>query len=271
MRKTIVITGATSGIGQVAAIRLAEQGARIVFVARDKVRADATLAKLKGEGHAYHLADLSLVVEQKRVAHAIAAAEPQIDVLINNAGALFNHRHETTEGLERTFALNHMSYFTLTDILRERLKPGARIVNVASAAHRRGRLDLSDLQSRNNFSGFIVYSTTKLLNILFTRALAKRLTGVTANCLHPGFVATGFGDGSGGWMERALVWAKKLVAITPEKGAKTIVYLATSPDVEDVSGEYFYKCKRAVPTSAARSDADAEKLWQASEAIAASR
>ncbi len=149
--KTIVITGATSGIGEVAAIRLAEQGARIVFTARDRARADATLAKLRqangGVEHAVHLADLSLLSEMKRVAGEIGR-EPVIDVLINNAGALFNRRQETGDGLEMTFALNHMSYFVITNLLLSRLPPGARIVSTASGAHRRAKLDFGDLQSR---------------------------------------------------------------------------------------------------------------------------
>ena len=207
--KTIVITGATSGIGEIAAIRLAEQGARIVFTARDQKRADDTMAKLlqanRGSEHLVHLADLSLLADQKRVAGELAA-EPQIDVLINNAGALFNKRTETPDGLEKTFALNHMSYFTITALLLDKLKatPGARIVSVASAAHRGAAIDFGDLQSQRSYSGFRVYSKSKLCNILFTRALARRLagSGVTANCLHPGFVATRFGDQSGGVMQR---------------------------------------------------------------------
>ena len=273
--KTVVITGATSGIGEVAAIRLAEQGARIVFVARDGKRADATLAKLRNANgaaeHVAHLADLSLLAEQKRVAGAIAT-EPRIDVLINNAGALFNRRIETADGLEMTFALNHMSYFTITSLLLGKLKatPGARIVSTSSRAHRRAKLNFDDLQARRNFSGFQVYGRSKLCNILFTRALAKRLagSGVTANCLHPGFVATRFGDQSGGFLQRAVAVGKSLFAISEEDGAKTIIHLASSPDVASVSGEYFNECKVETPSAHARNDADAEKLWQASEKIA---
>src|ERR1022692_1045363 len=165
--KTIVITGATSGIGEVTAIRLAEQGARIVFTARDDKRAQTTMAKLeKANGateHVVHLADLSLLAEQNRVAGEIAA-EPQIDVLIDNAGAIYNKRSETADGLEKTFALNHMAYFTLTNLLLDKIKatPGARIVVVASNAHRGATLDFDDLQSRHAYSGFKVYSKSKL-------------------------------------------------------------------------------------------------------------
>jgi NAD(P)-dependent dehydrogenase (short-subunit alcohol dehydrogenase family) len=274
--KTIVITGATSGIGEIAAIRLAEQGARVVFVARDAKRAEATLMKLRNANgaaeHVAHLADLSLLAEQKRVAAAIAA-EPQIDVLINNAGALFNRRIETADHLEMTFALNHMSYFSITSLLLEKLKatPGARIVSTSSRAHRGATLDFDDLQSRRGFQGFRTYGRSKLCNVLFTRALAKRLagTGITANCLHPGFVATRFGDQSGGLMQRVVALGKSLVAISEEEGAKTIVYLASSSDVAMTSGEYFYQCKIQTPSAAAQSDDAAERLWRASEKIAA--
>src|SRR4051812_1902548 len=167
--KTIVITGATSGIGAVAAMRLAEQGARILFTARDGARAEAALARLHKvndtSAHQYFLGDLSLLADQKRLAGEIAAAAPAIDVLINNAGALFNRRIETADGLEKTFALNHMSYFTLTRLLLPQIAPGGRIVNVASRAHRNARLDFGDLQSRRGYVGFLVYSRSKLCNI----------------------------------------------------------------------------------------------------------
>jgi NAD(P)-dependent dehydrogenase (short-subunit alcohol dehydrogenase family) len=272
--KTIVITGATSGIGEVAAVRLAEQGARIVFTARDKARAEATMAKLrKANGdaqHTAHLVDLSLLSEMKRVAEEIGH-EPVIDVLINNAGALFNRRQETGDGLEMTFALNHMSYFVITNLLLSRLKPGARIVSTASGAHRRAKLDFDDLQSRLGYSGFAVYSKSKLCNILFNRELARRIagTGVTANCLHPGFVATRFGDQSGGLLSTLVRVAKPFGGISPEEGAKTIIYLASSPNVAAVSGDYFYECKIDMPSPEARSDRDAKRLWECSAEIAA--
>jgi len=270
--KTIVITGATSGIGEVAAVRLAEQGARIVFTARDKVRAAATMEKLRRANgaveHVAHLADLSLLAEMKRVAAEITE-EPKIDVLINNAGAVFGARQETRDGLEQTFALNHMSYFVITNLLLPKLKSGARIVSTASGAHRRAVLDFGDLQSRKNYSGFQVYSRSKLCNILFTRELARRIAGggVTANCLHPGFVATRFGDQSGGLLAIGVWAAKRLTAISQEEGAKTIIHLASSPDAANVSGEYFYQCKVDTPSVAARSAADAKRLWDISAEI----
>jgi NAD(P)-dependent dehydrogenase (short-subunit alcohol dehydrogenase family) len=270
--KTVIITGATSGIGEVAAIHLAEQGARIVFTARDKARADETMVKLRkanpAADHAVHMADLSRLSEMKRVG-AILAQEPRIDVLVNNAGALFNKRQETADGLEMTFALNHMGYFVITNLLLPRLKPGARIVTVASNAHRGAKLKFDDLQSTRGYIGFPVYSKSKLANILFNRELARRTPqGVTANALHPGFVATRFGDNSGGLMRTVLKVAKPIGAISPEEGAKTIIYLASSADVAGVTGEYFFECKPITPTAEARNDADAKRLWEMSEAIA---
>ena len=273
--KVVVATGATSGIGEVAAVRLAGQGARIVFIARDPVRAEAALAKLRKAGpaaeHRVHLADLSLMADTRRVGAEIAAAEPRIDVLVNNAGAVFTRRAVTSEGLEMTFALNHMAYFVLTEALLPRLTGSApaRIVSTASAAHQGARLDFDDLQSSRSFSTMGAYGRSKLCNILFTRELARRLagTGVTANCLHPGVVATRFADGAGGLLGLMMPLVKRL-SISPERGAETIVYLAASPDVDGVSGLYFAKCAPVTPSAAARDDAAAARLWEASERLA---
>jgi len=268
--KTIVITGATSGIGEVAAVELAKQGARIAVVARDPARAGTTLSKLRqanpSASHTAHIADLSKLHEMRRVAKEIASAAPEIDVLINNAGALFNSRQITEDGLEKTFAVNHMAYFVLTNMLLPNLKPGARIVSTASDSHKGARLDFDDLQSEKKYSGFSVYGKSKLCNILFTRELARRIegTGVTANCLHPGFVATRFGDQSGGILSVAVKIAKPIGAISPEEGAKTIIYLASSPEVEGKSGGYYYKNKLAIPSKEAQNDADAKRLWDVS-------
>lgn len=272
--KVVVITGATSGIGEVAADRLAQKGARIVFVARDRARGEEMRKHLRAiaghADHAVHYADLSRVSEMKRVAEAISVTEPQIDVLINNAGALFTHRQVTDDGLERTFALNHMSYFIVTNLLLDRLRatPGARVVSTASDAHKGKRLRFDDLQASHGYSGFAMYGRTKLMNILFTRELARRLagTGVTANCLHPGFVSTRFGDQSGGFMSLAVRIAKNF-ALAPEQGAEMIIYLASSPTVEGKSGGYYYKCKLDTPSRAAQNDADAARLWEISAKI----
>jgi NAD(P)-dependent dehydrogenase (short-subunit alcohol dehydrogenase family) len=279
--KIVVITGATSGIGQVAAEILAGMGARIVQVARDPERGGAALKRLNENGtgikHSMHYADLSLVTEIRRVAADIAAAEPRIDVLINNAGAMFSTRHVTQEDLEYTFALNHLSYFVLTQGLRARLiaSAPARVVNTASDAHEAVTLDFKDLQSVEAYGrvnilewmrfggpGFRVYGRSKLCNILFTRELARQLagTGVTANSWHPGFVATRFGDHAGGLMSFSIGIAKHF-ALTPRQGAETLVYLASSTKVAGVTGEYFYKCRPATPSREAQDQVLAERLW----------
>ena len=273
--KTVVITGATSGIGEVAAVELARQGARIVFVARSPYRAEVLATRLgianPDVKHAAHFADLSRISEMKRVAAEIAETEPRIDVLIDNAGAMFSKRDVTADGLEMTFATNHLAYFVITNLLLERLKatPGSRIVVTASDAHKSGKLDFNDLQSEKGYAAFRVYGTSKLCNILFTRELARRLegTGVTANCLHPGFVATSFGDNNDGLLRFGIGIAKRLAALTPDEGGKTIVYLASSPDVAGKSGGYYHKCALATPTAAAQNDADAKRLWDVSAKI----
>ncbi len=273
--KTVVITGATSGIGEVAAGKLASMGARIVFVARDETRGEATVAQLgrlgPGLDHRAHYADLSRLSEMKRVGSEIAASETRIDVLMNNAGAMFDRRYETEDGLERTFALNHMSYFVLTQMLRERLlaAPGARIVNTSSDAHRSASVDFNDLQLAAGYGAFKAYCKSKLYNILFTRELARQLqgTGVIANSHHPGFVATRFGDGGKG-VGAGVFRLLKNFAITPEQGAQTMIYLASSKEAASISGAYFYKCVPKAPRPAAQDDAAAKRLWEVSARIA---
>ena len=273
--KTVVITGGTSGIGEVAAMALARLGARIVLVARNKSRANATLARLRrsahGLDHCAYFADLTCLAEMKRVAAQIADKEPPIDVLINNAGALLAARRLTEDGLECTFALNHMAYFVVTAGLRERLlaSGAARIINTASAAHEGATLDFDNLQSAKGFGAVKAYGRSKLCNILFTRELARRLrdTGVTANCLHPGFVATRFADESGGLISH-LAWLAKFFAISPAEGAETIIYLASSLDVAQTTGQYFYKRLPTRPSPAAQDDRSALLLWQRSAALA---
>ncbi len=272
--KTVVMTGATSGLGAVAAETLAGRGARLVIVARNRERAENTLARLRALNpdarHTAHYADLSRLSEMKRVAAAIAAAEPVVDVLANNAGAVFGSSAVTEDGLERTFAINHMAYFVVTLGLRESLAAakGARVVSTASAAHRGQRLDAADLQSLRSFNGLSAYGRSKLYNILFTRALARRWQrdGITANSFHPGFVATRFGDESGGWLA-PVVRAAKLFAISPAKGARTLVFLASAPEAAGVTGRYFIQSKLAMPTKAASDDGAADTLWSASAAL----
>jgi NAD(P)-dependent dehydrogenase (short-subunit alcohol dehydrogenase family) len=272
--RTVVITGATSGIGAVAARHLAEQGARVLIVARDRGRAEQTLSVLRAANpaatHRAHFADLSRLREMRRVAQEIAAAEPAIDVLVNNAGTLVSGNRRTEDGLAVMFAVNHLSYFVITHLLLERLRAaggGARIVSTASAAHRRARLDFAHLQDLTGAGG---YGTTKLCNILFTRELARRLAGtrITANCLHPGFVATRFGDSAGGPLRAGIAIAKRLFALSPEEGAKTLVYLASSPEVADRTGGYYRDCAPAAPSARAQSEEDAQRLWELSSRIA---
>jgi len=285
--KVVVITGATSGIGQVAAERLAAMGARIVQVARDPERGGAAMARLRrqapGADHTIHYADLLRPSEMRRVGAEIAAAEPRVDVLVNNAGAMFGS-YQLVEGLERTFALNHLAYFVLAQLLRDRLAAAApaRVVNTASDAHRAGWLDLDDLQSAKLYGrrhlarwlryggpAFAVYARSKLCNILFTRELARRLagTGVTANSLHPGFVATGFGDRTGGLITFGIRIAKRF-ALSPERGAETLVHLASSPEVAGATGGYFHRCRPATPSREASDDALAGRLWTATSRLA---
>jgi NAD(P)-dependent dehydrogenase (short-subunit alcohol dehydrogenase family) len=272
--KVAVITGGTSGIGAAAAEALAAQGARIVLVARDTARAEAALAKIRaknpGAAHTFHLADLSRLSEMKRVAAEIAAAEPRIDLLINNAGGAFAHRRGTEDGLEMTFAVNHMAYFVVTLGLLDRLRASApaRIINTASMTYAGATLDFDELQSARNYSGPSVYGRSKLLNILFTRELARRLagSGITVNCFHPGFVATRLGNQDGGI---AKIWGMSTAgALRPEEGARTLLYLATSPDVSNITGEYFSGSRVEKLSRNALNDADAARLWTESSRIA---
>src|SRR5437016_12458829 len=207
----------------------------------------------------------------KRVGNEIAAAERRIDVLINNAGALFGKRELTGEGLERTFATIHMSYFVVTEQLRQRLLASApaRVINTSSEAHRGMKIDLGDLHGSRSYQAFRAYGRSKLCNILFTRELARQLssTGVTANCLHPGFVNTRFGDRSKGALSLLLRVAKKF-AISPENGAETIVFLPSATEVAGSTGEYFYQCQPKIPSIEALSDDDAERLWEESARLA---
>jgi NAD(P)-dependent dehydrogenase (short-subunit alcohol dehydrogenase family) len=273
--KLCVITGATSGIGLITAERLGAMGARLVLVGRDPARGEAALARIKARAPraevSIHYADLARLDGLRTLAAGLNALS-RIDVLINNAGAMFWRREVTADGLERTFALNHMAYFVLTALLRDKLAASspARIVNVASDAHRGARLDFGDLQSKRNYNGIRTYSRSKLCNILFTRELARRLagTGVTANCLHPGFVNSRFGDNNPGVVGLGTRIVKQFFAISPERGAETPVYLASSPDLEGKSGGYYEKCAPSTPSPEAQDDATARRLWDESARIA---
>jgi NAD(P)-dependent dehydrogenase (short-subunit alcohol dehydrogenase family) len=269
--KVCVITGATSGIGLITAERLAAMGARLVLVGRDPARGEAAVARIRGRAPrtevSIHYADLSRLDALRTLASGLNSLS-RIDVLINNAGAMFWRRQVTADGLERTFALNHMAYFVLTALLRDKLVASspARIVNVASEAHRGARLDFGDLQSKRNYSGMRAYSRSKLCNILFTRELAKRAPQLHANCFHPGTVRTGFGKNDNG------IW-KVLTTIggplfrSPERGARSLVWLATSEEGGRLSGEYIVDEKVAKPSAAAQDDDLARGLWERSSAL----
>jgi len=275
--KTFVITGATSGIGLQTALRLAAMGGRLTLVGRDAARGQAAIAAIKAQTPgcevAFLTADLARLAEVRRLAGELIAALPKIDVLINNAGAIFDRRVVTPDGLERTFALNHAAYFLLTDLLRERLVASApaRIVNVASEAHRSVTLEFDDLQSERDYSAWRAYRRSKLANILFTRELARRLTGtgVTANCLHPGFVASRFGDNTHGVYRLGVQLAKRLFAISPQNGAKTSVFVATAAESGNASGRYYSKEQQTDPSLAAQDDAAATRLWDVTARLVA--
>jgi NAD(P)-dependent dehydrogenase (short-subunit alcohol dehydrogenase family) len=274
--KNVLVTGATSGIGRETALGLLQRGARVGIVGRDRQRLAETKSLLEasvpGGRVDTFLADLSLRSEVRRLAGEVVQAFPELHVLVNNAGAIFSEHGETAEGLERTFALNHLSYFLLTDLLLPLLKKSApaRIVNVASDAHRAARLDLDDLQSRRSYSAFRVYGTSKLMNILFTRELSRRLegSGVTANCLHPGVIATGFGHNTSGLFNLFVRLGAPFLS-TPAKGARTSIHLASADEVAEVSGEYFANCKVARTRAKARDDQAARRLWDESVKLVA--
>ena len=274
--KVVLVTGATAGIGEETALGIAKTGARTVLVGRNRAKGERVIARIKSETGNDKLdllvADLSSLQEIRRLADEFKSKYDRLDVLVNNAGGIFDQRKETVDGLEYTFALNHLSYFLLTNLLLDSLKQAdqARVVSVSSEAHRIGNLDFDDLEyKKRKYGALKVYGGSKLMNVLFTHELAQRLAGtnVTANCLHPGAVASEFGDNTAGLM-RAIVWIfKNTMAITAKKGAETSVYLATSPDVANVSGKYF-DSKREKDSSKNSHDAAAQKrLWEISEEI----
>jgi retinol dehydrogenase-12 len=297
--KTCLVTGATAGIGEVTARELARRGARLVIVGRSQERCAATAGAIQqatgNPSVEFLVADLSSQAEIRRLAREFLERHRRLDVLINNAGALFAHRQESVDGIEMTLALNHLGYFLLTNLLLDTLKASApaRIVNVSSHAHTDVKgLDFDDLQTlararkfwgygQSEFASllftlfapmrhpaFLQYARSKLANLLFTYELARRLegTGVTVNALHPGFVASRFmaGNGALGWFLRR--WAG-LFGISAEEGAQTSVYLATSPEVEGVTGKYFAKHKAVASSPASRDEAAARRLWQLSEEL----
>jgi retinol dehydrogenase-12 len=262
----VLITGATRGIGQAAAVELARQGVELALVGRDpeRVRAVAAQASAAGDGAPVHehVADMTLMADVRALAEEARERYEHIDVLANNAGALFASRQETSEGFERTFALNHLAPFLLTNLLRDRLG-GGRVVTTASDAHKGGRLDLEDLQSRNGYAAMRVYGTSKLCNILFTRELAKRAPELHANCFHPGVVRTGFGKNENGiW--KALTTLGAPFFRTPQRGARSLVWLAYSEQAAALDGEYVQDEKVLAPSPQAQDAALAAGLWERS-------
>ena len=261
----VVLTGATRGIGHAAAIELARQGAELAVVGRDesRVRGVAEEARQAGDVEVHeHVADMTLMSEVRRLADELRENHERIDVLANNAGALFASRQVTDEGFERTFALNHLAPFLLTHLLRDRLR-GGRVVTTASDAHRSGRLDLDDLQAERSYAAMRVYGTTKLCNILFTRELARRAPELHANCFHPGTVRTGFGKNESGiW--RILVTVASPFMRSPERGARSLVWLALSQEGGELDGKYVGDEKVAEPSRAAQDDDLARALWERS-------
>lgn len=269
--KICLVTGATSGVGLVTAQALAQQGATVLLVARNPERGAATVKRIVQETGNPNvdvvLADLSSQSQIRQLAAAVQRRCARLDVLVNNAGALFTQRRLSADGIEMTLALNHLGYFLLTNLLLDRLKASAsaRIVNVASNAHMGGRINFADLQGQHRYGGWRAYAQSKLANLLFTYELARRLdhTEVTANAVHPGFVATGFGRNNHG----AFAWLIRLAqcaALSPEQGAETLIHLASSPEVQGVTGKYFVK-KRAVTSSKASYDHSvARRLWDVS-------
>lgn len=275
--KTVLITGANTGIGEVTARELARMGATVLASGRDRHKLEKAVSAMRAAtgNQAIHplVADLAVMDQVIALAEDVAARTDRLDVLINNAGVILGERRETPDGLETTFAVNHLAPYLLTDRLQPLLLRAApsRIVTVSSGWHTAvDGLDFDDLQSREQYDGKVAYQRSKLANILFTRALARRLqgTGVTANSLHPGVVRTRFGQD--GDMRGALAFLFKLARpffIGPEKGARTSIYLASSAEVEGVSGQYFVKCRPETPSRAALDDTAAERLWEESRRL----
>jgi retinol dehydrogenase-12 len=263
-----LVTGATGGIGKETARALVAAGAEVIVVGRDRARLDALTAEL-GPRAIPELADLSAQGEVRALAERVRARTPRLDILVNNAGAIHETRSTSADGLELTFALNHMAYFLLTMLLEEPLATArARVVNVASDAHRRGRIDFDDLQSERSYSGWGAYSASKLANILFSNELARRWEqrGVTSNALHPGVIASGFALNNTGWFTTLWKLASPFMR-TPEQGARTTLHVAMSPDVAGVTGRYFSSCRQVRPTRDALDEAAARRLWEASQAL----
>jgi len=271
--KVVLVTGASSGIGRATAVELARRGARLLLVGRNPERCDAALAEVRaaaGDDCRMIATDLASLAAIRALADEVSAVTDRIDVLVNNAATFVTHRTTTVDGFETTFAVNHLAYFLLTGLLLPLLRrsPAARIVSVASNGHRMAGVDLDDLQSERSYSTFRVYGQSKTANILWNRELARRLegTGMTANCLHPGGVRSNLGTGNGPVLDRLQRIITRFMK-SPEKGARTSVYLATSPEVEGVTGRYFVNCREKQPAPHATDPDTARRLWGISEEL----
>jgi NAD(P)-dependent dehydrogenase (short-subunit alcohol dehydrogenase family) len=266
---TVIVTGATRGIGRAAAVELVRRGAEVAIVGRDADRVREAADEAGAHGH---VADLASLADVRRLAAELLERYPRIDVLANNAGAMFTSRHTTADGYEQTFALNHLGPFLLTSLLRDRLvEARARVVTTSSDAHRGGLLDLDDLQSEHGrFKPMGVYGTTKLCNILFTRELQRREPDLHANCFHPGTIRTGFGKNDGLIARAGLTLIGPFLA-SPESGAKTLVTLALDPQGEQLRGQYLEKGKPVEPNAQAQDDRLAAELWERSAALTLGR
>jgi len=270
--KVVLVTGATGGIGKATAIGLATMGARVGITGRDLIRAEQAAADIRtASGNPaidVFAADMSSQAEVRRLAGAVLDAYTRLDVLVNNVGGFWAHRHPTANGLEHTFALNHLAPFLLTNLLLDRLKASApaRVVTVSSGAQAAGRIDFDDLQGARRYSGQRAYSQSKLANILFTNELARRLqgTGVTANSVHPGVVRTNFGSEDQAGFFRIISPLVRPFLKTPTQGARTPIYLASSSDVEGITGQFFANRKPKIANKAAGDLAVTARLWRVS-------
>ena len=273
--KVCLVTGATDGIGKVSARVLAELGAKVIIVGRNPEKSAIVLAELRSisgnENIDLLMADLAVMQEVRDLAEQVISRYDRLDVLLNNAGGYFTKHKITSDGLEMTFALNHMSYFLLTNKLMELLKYSApaRIVNVSSDAHYGVDIEFENLNGEQEYKAWKAYQKSKLANVLFTYELLKKVPGnITVNCLHPGFVATNFGHNNGGFFGPVLKIAQRISAIDPEEGAKTSIFLCSAPEVKGVSGKYFYKCQPKTSSRESRNMDTGKRLWQISSDIA---
>jgi NAD(P)-dependent dehydrogenase (short-subunit alcohol dehydrogenase family) len=268
--KLCVVTGANSGIGFVTARELVRMGGDVVLTCRRREQGEEAVRQVERDTRRAPLdlavADFASLAEVRGLAERVRSLARPVDVLVNNAGLMLTERRLSADGFEMIFAVNHLAPFLLTHLLRDVLAPEARVVNVASRAHKRSTLDFDDLQSERSFDGWRTYCRSKLCNVLFNAELARRLGsgGVTANCLHPGMVATGFGRENDGLWRIALRLARPFM-VSVEKGAATSIYLASSPDVRGVTGRYFANSRPAEPSRAASDQASAARLWEISE------